>query len=757
MAHQQSEMFGRLLRGAVNAIACFEGKSAAIVEEELSELIKMAPTAIQRFKSGYVPGNPHVIAVLAEAGVKRAHLDCGWLRRFLQAARYYDAQTLLDQLCQPAQPTHPLPRVYHNLPAPTYSQFVMRPEPITAVFDGLRQRTAAIVIVSLGGMGKTSLAREVAAQCLAAPLEPSLDRDEDTPHFAAVIWVSDKDRPGTTTLRGVLDEIAHTLDYPGLTQFEPTRKQREVEQLLKHQRVLIIIDNFETVADAALLHWLLRLPEPSKALITTREYRHEFQQGAWLVELGGMADTEASQFIAGRARQINLRPLPAVEAQRQLVALTGGNPKAMELLLGYIKSTGRPAAHIARHDLAITGDLLADLFRASWSMLDQEARHVLLAATLFSTSVDGAALATVAELAEDAFFPAVRQLVELALLDIEQPAAHDTSSGVRYSLHPLTRRFLAAQQSEHAAMLDAARERWLAWAVTYATRFGYRLDDIALLKQVDAEEANLAAALDWAFDHGRCVETIQMVKGLEFYYYIRAHWGKKLDLHQKYIASAHQIGDVIEEMLALTMHIQLLSRQGHPDAARPYLSRLQALAQADPPHGACAFHVQHAHGLYYLASGDPAAAQRAWQQILDCAIEWALPDHMVFGTHYWLATCWYQQSRYAEARQGFEAALAQAYASGYDRMVARNQLQLAFIDLDHGDPDSARQRLIESRAKTEHTDWEQQAHIHQALARLHEQQGNYAAAEEARQTASDLRKRMGLPEEDRRTAMTSRD
>ena len=36
--------------------------------------------------------------------------------------------------------------------------------------------------------------------------------------YDAAVWVSDKGRPGTTNLSVVLDEIARTLDYPGLSQ-----------------------------------------------------------------------------------------------------------------------------------------------------------------------------------------------------------------------------------------------------------------------------------------------------------------------------------------------------------------------------------------------------------------------------------------------------------------------------------------------------------------------------------------------------------
>ncbi len=79
--------------------------------------------------------------------------------------------------------------------------------------EGLGKQSAIVLVVSLGGNGKTSLAREASG---ALPR----GRPATGSCFDAVVWISDKDRPGTTNLSIVLDEIARTLDYPGFTQFE---------------------------------------------------------------------------------------------------------------------------------------------------------------------------------------------------------------------------------------------------------------------------------------------------------------------------------------------------------------------------------------------------------------------------------------------------------------------------------------------------------------------------------------------------------
>jgi adenylylsulfate kinase-like enzyme len=55
----------------------------------------------------------------------------------------------------------------------------MRPQAYAEVVDGLNQRSAMVLIVGLGGNGKTSIAREIAVRCL--------QDGGDTPCFDAVV------------------------------------------------------------------------------------------------------------------------------------------------------------------------------------------------------------------------------------------------------------------------------------------------------------------------------------------------------------------------------------------------------------------------------------------------------------------------------------------------------------------------------------------------------------------------------------------
>ncbi|MFN8472138.1 MAG: adenylate/guanylate cyclase domain-containing protein [Anaerolineae bacterium] len=94
----QSETFGRLLRGAINSIAAYEGKTTAAVEDELGQAIGLSGATIQRYKNGTLPPEPRTIQMLAEAAIRRGYLGRAWLQRFLLAARYPAPEALLAQL-----------------------------------------------------------------------------------------------------------------------------------------------------------------------------------------------------------------------------------------------------------------------------------------------------------------------------------------------------------------------------------------------------------------------------------------------------------------------------------------------------------------------------------------------------------------------------------------------------------------------------------------------------------------------------------
>jgi len=514
----RSDTFGRLLKAGIGSIAVCEGKNAPIIEDELGEKIGLSGDTIQRYKAGHLPPDIRTVQILAEAAVQRGFMSREWLKQFLHAAHYPFTNRLLDRLCPLMPTTQRPPRAYENLPPPPYSQFIMRPQAYSDMTDGLNQRSAVVLIYGLSGNGKTSLARELAARCLQA--------DENVPRFDAVIWVSDKDQRCTTTLNIVLDEIASILDYPGYIQFELEDKRHEIEQLLRRMRVLLVVDNFETITDETLLTWLLRLPEPSKAIITTREYRREFRS-SWPVELRGMSVDEAQELIQQRLRSLRIERLVDDRALfKPLIEVTGGNPKAIEVALGLIKYEHRPLQEIVNDLFEARGELFNELFERAWHLLDQAARRVLLVMPLFSTSASHEAITITANVHGFALAQAVERLADLALLDIRRVNLSDPA---RYAVHPLVRAFTAARLAELSPLYAMKqRERWMNWCIQLVKPVGYCWQDLSKLDTLDNDEETIFSVLKWAYGSQHYEEVLQVAQGFEYYYFIRGIWKQKL-------------------------------------------------------------------------------------------------------------------------------------------------------------------------------------------------------------------------------------
>lgn len=731
----RSEAFGRLLKAGISSIAYVEGKTAPVVEEEIGQKLGVAGFTIQRYKAGHLPPELRMVRVLAEECVGRGLLGRSWLERFLHAAAYPGAADLANQLCPiAAQPQ--APRVYENLPAPTYTQFVPREDLVAEIGGGLHQRVPVVLVTGFGGTGKTSLAREVAARCLQGA--------DGMPRYDAVVWVSDKDAPGTTNLSLVLDEAARTLDYPGLIQLAFDEKRREVDQLLKRQRVMVVLDNLETVSDAALLSWLTVLPEPSKALVTSRELRRVLRN-AWLVEVRGMGEDEARQLIAQRLRALRLdRLIPDPAALDPLSRLTGGNPKALELAVGLIKHERRSPAQIVADLEAARGELFDDLFRRAWALLEEPARRLLMALTFFPASASGPALQASAGVGAGSgpggFDAAADRLCELALVDAQ---VADLERPPRYSLHPLVRAFAAAQLAAQPGLESDSRERWLGWCRGLAGQVGFCWSDLARLDQLDAEHETIQAAIAWAYPRRRHRETIELIEGVRYYYNVRGLWDDRLANNLLRAEAARALGDVSDEVLGLAHHAESLSKQGLLAEAAPFLARLHETADGAALSDDAAFEYQHARALYAHACRDLAAAEQVWRELIPFSARLGGQKYVI--NRRWLAVCLEQQGQLDEAERLYRESLDDALRIGDERSICGNQLRLAGIDLARGRDAVAEGTLLACRRIAEqYDDRRRLGEIARLGARLARRRGDLAAARAALIDAVELFERMGM-------------
>jgi adenylate kinase family enzyme/transcriptional regulator with XRE-family HTH domain len=732
----RSTKFGQLLKAGINSAATCEGKTAPVIEAELGQQIGVSPSTIQRYKAGYVPSEASTIQILAELAVKRGHLNRDWLKDFLLSAHYTGADSLIARLYPDNVPTTSESAIYTNLPSPTYGHFVMREQAFREVLDGLQQRSAIVLIVGLSGTGKTSLAREVAAQ--------SLLGNYAVPQFEAVVWISDKDQPGTVNLNEVLNEVARTLDYSGLVQLPIEERKRKINHILGKQRTLIVVDNFETVQDQELLYWLLRLPEPSKAIITSRKYNRSFRNSTFVVELRGLNQEEARLFTQYKAKSLRIEHLaPNIDDFMPLVDATGGNPKGIELALGCVKYERQQLQQVIDDLCAARGSLFDDLFSKAWSLLDEAARKVLLVMVFFANDVNGDALARTADVQGASFDRALDLLIDLSLIDVRQRSLYDQP---RYTVHPLVYSFASSKLKERPEFEQEARNRWVKWYVSLTSTVGYCWRDITKLQVLDPEIDTIHSIIVWTLAKKRFDDLISLAKGARYYYFVRGLWNKKPYINLVEAEASQQVGDSLGELQALCYYVQIISRQGLTADANQYLHRIIKLTSEQELSADLLFDVKHATALHAMSQDNLKGAEEAWRESMTQADR--LSAHLYTVNRQWLAKCLLLQGRMSEAQGLLNETLLDAIRFGIPRAIMFCQINLINIELHFGNLDEIEGKLVEIfEILQSHQDKEHLAEAMMTQARFLSLTGYIVEARSMLEQTIEALERLGLHNE----------
>ena len=170
--------------------------------------------------------------------------------------------------------------IHHNLPLPEFDDtgFMGRHKDRQELHKLLRSHYPVVTVVGEGGVGKTALA----LRCLYDLL------DADEPLYDAIVWSSLKMTALTetgiiqlsndvATTLNLLGSVADSLGTPSFGDLSTEELFDEIIQYLTEYRVLVAIDNLETLASASLRNLLLRIPQNSKLLITSRVGIGEFE------------------------------------------------------------------------------------------------------------------------------------------------------------------------------------------------------------------------------------------------------------------------------------------------------------------------------------------------------------------------------------------------------------------------------------------------------------------------------------------------
>jgi predicted ATPase/DNA-binding SARP family transcriptional activator len=391
---------------------------------------------------------------------------------------------------RPSPRPHPLPR----LPAP----LIGRQAEITQLITLLTDPTCRLLtITGPGGIGKTSLGIAV-GEALRRQPPPWLT---DGLYFVSLAEITD---PAL-----IPAAIAEAL---GLSLNRRQSVASQVEQSLRQQSTLLILDNVEHLASDA--DWLRHLAATSprlKLLLTSREplnwhgeWRYPLEGLAYPQEEAGGEQYEAVRLFVQAARHVKPGFAYTPENGRainRICHLLDGWPLALQMAAAWVRLM--PCQAIAgqiSHSLDFLTTPLRDLpprqrsmrviFDYTWASLNAEEQHTLAQLAVFR---GGFTLAAAVEVA------AASPLILLGLVDKSLPH-YDEQTG-RYHLHELLRQFALEKASAGPAIHASASQSHSRYYLNLLQTEGqhlYTTQFQAALELIKADLDNVRQAWLWA-------------------------------------------------------------------------------------------------------------------------------------------------------------------------------------------------------------------------------------------------------------------
>ncbi len=156
--------------------------------------------------------------------------------------------------------------VLHNLPVPDYDDtgFLPRPELERDLRKKILGRHPVVTVLGEGGNGKTALTLQVLY---------SLVRSADHP-FDAIIWTSAKTSHlivnGVSQVEDATVEALEIMDAAAMLEASPGDARTRLMRFLEDNRVLLVVDNYETIVGSELKDLVSDVPGESKIVFTSR-------------------------------------------------------------------------------------------------------------------------------------------------------------------------------------------------------------------------------------------------------------------------------------------------------------------------------------------------------------------------------------------------------------------------------------------------------------------------------------------------------
>jgi predicted ATPase/DNA-binding SARP family transcriptional activator len=460
-----------------------------------------------------------------------------WLMRLLarlgqreEALAQYEAckQVLAEELgVEPTQETHALYEQIRagalriaasNLPAST-TPFVGRVRELSEIAALLANADCRLLtLTGLGGVGKTRLAREVAASQMAA--------------FAHGVHYASFGALGTPEQIAAM--LAQSLDIPlvGTVDSKPA-----LLAYLREKEMLLVLDDLEHLLEGtSLLIEILQAAPGIKLLVTSRERLN--LRGEWVYALAGLecapeehiadlVNCDAVQLFLQTARRVHLGfQVQAGEHLHlaRMCTLVAGLPLAIELAASWVRVLSLEAIAdeiaqqldflaVATRDRPERHRSIRAVFDHSWRRLSEQERDVFSRLSAFR----GSFRLQEAKQITEASLPILSALVDKSLLQ-------RLPSG-RYQIHELLRQYAHEQLEQVYGELARVRDmhcQIYAALVMQHHQASKSVPHHKIVRAISVDLENILTAWRWAVERQDLEAVAAMSQGLADYFQLVA-------------------------------------------------------------------------------------------------------------------------------------------------------------------------------------------------------------------------------------------
>ena len=560
-----------------------------------------------------------------------------------------------------------------------------------------------LVITGPGGVGKTSLALQVALT--------TEDSFSDGVCYVSLAPIKDAD----LVITSILQEL-------GLVEIGEESSVARIDAYLRNKRLLLFLDNFEQVIDTVplLLH-LLSSCRGIKILVTSREILHLRIEHTFVVPplavpdlkqplgVDQLAHYAAVSLFVQRSLAINpefqLTPANAHIIAEICVRLDG-LPLAIELAVARSRLLS-PSALLERlerrlqilisgpQDLPRRQQSLRDTLAWSYDLLKTDEQFIF---RMLSVFVRGCTLGALEEMYKAIYnvhvdvLETISSLIDKSLLQQIEQVTGDVRILMLETVREYGQECLAlCGETENTCKAHAQYYLNLAEKAEPEIR---RAEQVKWLNQLEQEHDNLRASLHWFLEQGEIEAALRLCAALYRFWLISSHQSEGYQWVEKALAASEKI-EVPLEIRAKVLSVAgiLAHNRGQHQRSSELLHRSLSLYREVPDHWGMAAVLTTLGNSYARLA--PAKAHQLYQESLALSLE----HNNVLTTIDVLISLADEATSFtdfARARTLFETSLALAKREGDKRSLAYCLGGLGQITIREGNYASAYALLKES-------------------------------------------------------------